>query len=54
LKDNIATGDNMSNTAGALAMKDEKSPRDAFVVKKLCENGAIILGKPILVSGQIL
>lgn len=45
LKDNIATGDGMPNTAGSAVMKDSKPEKDSFIVKKLRENGAIILGK---------
>jgi len=44
-KDNIATGDGMTATAGAYAMKDWTPDRDAFLVKSLRDNGAIILGK---------
>ena len=45
LKDNIATGDGMTATAGAYAMKDWAPDRDAFLVTALRDNGAIILGK---------
>lgn len=45
LKDNIATADKMQTTAGSLALLGACAPRDAFVVKKLREAGAIILGK---------
>lgn len=45
LKDNIGTGDGMSNTGGSAYLKDVYLERDAFVVKKLREEGAIILGK---------
>ena len=45
LKDNIATGDGMTATAGAYAMKDWVPDRDAFLVTALRDNGAIILGK---------
>ena len=44
LKDNINTKD-MPTTAGALALKNNKNTDDAFIVKKLKENGALILGK---------
>ena len=44
LKDNINTKD-MPTTAGALALIKNKKTEDAFIVKKLKENGAIILGK---------
>jgi amidase len=45
LKDNIATADRMQTTAGSLALVGVKPPRDAFVVAKLREAGAVILGK---------
>lgn len=45
LKDNIGTGDKLHNTAGAKALELSSSDRDAFIVKKLRESGAIILGK---------
>jgi len=44
LKDNINTV-GMPTTAGALALAENKNTDDAFIVKKLKENGAIILGK---------
>tara|TARA_R100001369_G_scaffold36196_2_gene61572 strand:- start:20326 stop:21960 length:1635 start_codon:yes stop_codon:yes gene_type:complete len=43
LKDNINTLD-MPTTAGAVALKNNTTD-DAFIVKRLKENGAIILGK---------
>ncbi len=45
LKDNIATADRMETTAGSLALLGSRPPRDAFVVHKLREAGAVILGK---------
>lgn len=45
IKDNIATADGMQTTAGSLALVGAKVPRDAFVVRKLREAGAVILGK---------
>ena len=45
IKDNIATADKMQTTAGSLALVGVKPPRDAFVVQKLREAGAVILGK---------
>ncbi|MGE0448610.1 MAG: amidase [Vicinamibacterales bacterium] len=45
LKDNIATGDRMLTTAGSLALADRPAPRDAFIVRRLREAGAVILGK---------
>ncbi|WP_442265585.1 amidase family protein [Tenacibaculum sp. ZS6-P6] len=43
LKDNINT-ENLPTTAGALALKDNKTS-DAFITKQLKANGALILGK---------
>ena len=45
IKDNISTGDKMHTTAGALAIADNIVKDDAFIVSKLREAGAIILGK---------
>jgi len=45
LKDNINTADKMQTTAGSLALEGNIAASDAFVVKKLREAGAIILGK---------
>ncbi|MCG2592890.1 amidase [Ramlibacter sp. XY19] len=45
LKDNIATADRMQTTAGSLALLDGGAPRDASVVTRLREAGAVILGK---------
>lgn len=45
LKDNIATGDQMHTTAGAVALQDWRADRDAFLVQQLRDAGAIILGK---------
>src|SRR5256712_9451932 len=45
LKDNIATADAMQTTAGSLALVGSRPPRDAFVVQKLHQAGAVILGK---------
>ena len=45
LKDNIATADRMQTTAGSLALVGAKPPRDAFLVERLREAGAVILGK---------
>ena len=45
IKDNILTQDKMHTTAGSIALKDYYGIDDAFVVKKLREAGAIILGK---------
>jgi amidase len=45
VKDNIDTGDRMQTTAGSLAMEGHRAPRDAFLVARLREAGAVILGK---------
>ncbi len=45
IKDNIATRDAMQTTAGSLSLVGSRPMRDAFVVQKLREAGAIILGK---------
>ena len=45
IKDNIDTADKMQTTAGSLAMAGNIAAKDAFVVKKLREAGAIIIGK---------
>jgi amidase len=45
IKDNIATHDRMSTTAGSLALDGVIAPRDAFLVGKLRAAGAVILGK---------
>jgi amidase len=45
IKDNIATGDKMNNTAGSWALVGAKVPSDSFMAKKLRAAGAIILGK---------
>jgi amidase len=44
LKDNINTKD-MPTTAGAIALVENKNTADAFIVEKLREKGALILGK---------
>lgn len=45
IKDNIATGDKMMTTAGALALSGNRETSDAFIVKKLRDAGAVLLGK---------
>lgn len=45
IKDNIDTGDRMQTTAGALALEGNIAAKDAFIVNKLRDAGAIILGK---------
>jgi amidase len=44
LKDNINTA-GMPTTAGAIVLAENKNTTDAFIVKKLREKGALILGK---------
>ncbi|CAF0969493.1 unnamed protein product [Rotaria sordida] len=48
IKDNIATNDKMETTAGSLALVGSLVPRDAFIVQRLRQAGAIILGKTSL------
>ncbi|GGE79393.1 Asp-tRNA(Asn)/Glu-tRNA(Gln) amidotransferase A subunit family amidase [Priestia taiwanensis] len=45
VKDNIETGDKMHTSAGTLALANYCSEEDAFLVTKLREAGAVILGK---------
>jgi amidase len=45
IKDNIDTLDKMKTTAGSLALVNSKPPSDAFIVRKLRDAGAIIIGK---------
>ncbi|HEX7861074.1 MAG TPA: amidase [Verrucomicrobiae bacterium] len=45
LKDNTDTADKMLTTAGSLALMNCKPKRDAFLVRRLREAGAVILGK---------
>lgn len=46
VKDNLDTADKMKTTAGSLALENApKPPEDSFVVKKLREAGAVLLGK---------
>ena len=48
VKDNIGTDDNMETTAGSWALLGNRVPRDAYVVKKLREAGAVLFGKATL------
>ncbi|KAK6088059.1 amidase [Seiridium cupressi] len=48
VKDNIASRDNMETTAGSWALLGSIVPRDAFVVKRLREAGAVLFGKATL------
>lgn len=45
LKDNIDTGDKMQTTAGSLALEGNIAPKDAFIIKKMRDAGAVVLGK---------
>ena len=45
IKDNIDTADKMMTTAGALALAGNIADKDAFIVQKLREAGAVLLGK---------
>ncbi|HZK99071.1 MAG TPA: amidase [Caulobacteraceae bacterium] len=45
IKDNIETADGMATTAGSLALKDNVTGRDAPLVARLRDAGAVILGK---------
>lgn len=45
IKDNIDSGDRMQTTAGSLALEGSPAPRDAFIVARLREAGAVLLGK---------
>jgi amidase len=45
IKDNIATRDRMSTTAGSLALVGSRPPADSFVAERLRQAGAVILGK---------
>lgn len=45
IKDNIDTADRMTTTAGSLALVGSTPSRDAFIVQRLREAGAVILGK---------
>jgi amidase len=45
IKDNIDTADRMKTTAGSFALGEVTPPRDAFLVGRLRDAGAVILGK---------
>ena len=45
LKDNIATGDRMSTSAGSLALDGVRASKDAYVAARLRAAGAVIIGK---------
>ncbi len=48
VKDNIATKDKMETTAGSWMLLGSIVPRDAFVVSKLREAGAVLIGHATL------
>jgi amidase len=45
IKDNIDTADRMQTTAGSLALEGSIAPRDASIVARLREAGAVLIGK---------
>ncbi len=45
IKDNIDTADKMMTTAGSLALVGNIAKKDAFIVQRLREAGAVLLGK---------
>lgn len=45
IKDNIDTGDKMMTTAGSLALVGHRAAKDAFIIARLREAGAVLLGK---------
>jgi len=45
IKDNIDTADRMTTTAGSLALEGSRPPRDAHIVERLRNAGAVLLGK---------
>ncbi len=45
IKDNLDTADHMQTSAGSLALLGSRPRQDAFVVQKLRQAGAVILGK---------
>lgn len=45
IKDNIDSGDKMMTTAGSLALSGNIASKDAFIIHKLREAGAVLLGK---------
>jgi amidase len=45
IKDNINTGDRMKTSAGSLALENHLASADAFIVERLREAGAVLLGK---------
>ena len=45
VKDNIDTAGKLTTTAGSLALEGTTPPKDAFVIARLRDAGAIVLGK---------
>lgn len=45
IKDNVGTADRTHTSAGSLALADWIPPKDAFLIRRLREAGAVILGK---------
>lgn len=45
IKDNIDSGDKMMTTAGSLALQGFRAKNDAFIVQKLRDAGAVLIGK---------
>ena len=45
VKDNVATADRTTTTAGSLALEGSIPPADSFVARRLREAGAVLLGK---------
>jgi amidase len=45
IKDNIDTADRMKTTAGSLALVNARPRQDAFIVQRLRDAGAVIIGK---------
>ena len=45
IKDNIDTADKMATSAGSLALAESRALQDAFIVKRLRDAGAVIMGK---------
>jgi amidase len=46
VKDNIATSDRMSTSAGSLALAGIRAPRDAHVIERLRDAGAVSSPRP--------
>ncbi len=45
IKDNIDSGDKMQTTAGSMALAGNIAEEDAFIIKKMRNAGAVLLGK---------